>query len=168
MKKLATLATLAVLAAPMTAMAGVEVTFTAPENFTDASPRGNKNLRETQRVMDQLSQYLSKQAARYLRSGQDLKVEVLDIDLAGRVEWWRTNLYDVRIMRDIDAPAIKLRYTLSENGATLTSGEEWVRDLGYLMGINVVTGSQDSLKYEKAMLGTWLRNRFAKFGAVAG
>ena len=172
MKKLKALAVLAVLAAPvaapMTAMAGVDVTFTAPEKFTDASPRGNKNARETQRAMDQLSQYMTKQATRYLKPGQDLKIEVLDIDLAGRVEWWRTIFYDVRLMRDIDSPAIKLRYSLSENGTTLASGEEWMRDLGYLMGINVTLGSQDSLKYEKAMIGTWMRNRLAKFGATAG
>ena len=169
MKTLKYLAAAAALAAPLalsaTAMAGVDVSFTTPEKFTDASPRGNKNVRETQRVMDQLSQYITKQAARYLKPGQDLKIEVLDIDLAGRVEWWHTNLHDVRIMRDIDAPAMKLRYTLRENGTTLVSGEERLRDLGYLMGVNVATGSQDSLKYEKAMLGTWLRKSFAKFGA---
>ena len=71
-------------------------------------------------------------------------------------------------MRDIDSPAIKLGYSPSENGTTLASSEEWMRDLGYLMGINVTLGSQDSLKYEKAMIGNWMRNRLAKFGATAG
>jgi len=166
MKSFALLAALATaLGAPVAANAAVDVSFTNPDKFVDASPRGYRSDKERNRVMDQIRQHLEKQGARYLKPSQSLQIEVLDIDLAGRVEWWRHNAHDIRIIRDIDSPSMKLRYTLSENGQTLATGEERVRDLGYLMGINVTLGSHDPLKYEKTMLNDWFRKRFAKFGA---
>jgi hypothetical protein len=89
------------------------------------------------------------------------------VDLAGRVEWWHANIHDIRIMRDVDAPSVKLRYTLTENGAVLASGEERITDMGYLQGIVTITSNSDPLKYEKTMLTDWFRKRFAKLGASA-
>ncbi len=156
------------LAAPVGAQAAVEVIFTNSDKFIDASPRGYGRGKADPAILARLRQHLEKQGERYLKPGQTLKVEVLDLDLAGRVEWWHPSAYDIRFMRDIDPPAMKVRYTLVENGASLASSEEWVRDLSYLMNINAVHGTYDGLKYEKAMLTAWFRKRFAKFGESAG
>ena len=43
----------------------------------------------------------------------------------------------------------------------VASGEEWVSDKSYLMGIGA-RYSNDSLVYEKTMLNDWFRNRFGK------
>jgi len=150
-----------------TAQAAVDVTFTNPEKYRDARPRGYVGAKERDAMLVKLRQHLEKQGERVLKPGQDLKIEVLDVDLAGRVEWWNHYLHDVRIMRDIYAPAVKLRYTLTENGAVLASGEERVIDMGYLRGITSVAMSSDPLRYEKTMLTDWLRKRFAAFGASA-
>ncbi|MSO72523.1 MAG: DUF3016 domain-containing protein [Rhodospirillaceae bacterium] len=171
MRNLKSLMVLAALAVPMTvpgvAGAAVEVTFTNPDKYIDASSRGEGRRKADPAILAKLRQHLEKQGERYLKPGQTLRVEVLDLDLAGRVEWWHSAAYDIRFMRDIDSPSMKLRYSLTENGATLASGEERILDLGYLMGINLGRGSQDSLKYDKAMLTDWFRKRFAKFGASA-
>ena len=154
------------LAAPLSASAAVDVTFADPAKFTDATPDGFGSDKARDRVLTQLRSHIEKQAARALKPGQDLKVEVLDVDLAGRVEWWNARFNDVRILRDIDSPAIKLRYTLTEGGRTLASGEERVTDLGYLWGSNPWIGSSQELRYEKAMLSDWLRKRIAPASAA--
>jgi len=162
MKSLKFIAAAAVLSAPLAfsaaAQAAVEVTYVSPDKFVDASPRGMRGAKADERLMVELREFLEKQAARHLKPGQDLKIEVLDVDLAGRVE---AGGYDIRIVREIDWPSIKLHYTLTQNGATLASGEERISDLNYLRNINVAYGGNDSLKYEKAMLRDWLRKRFA-------
>ena len=172
MKTLKYLPVLAVLAAsavaPIAAQAAVDVTFTNPDKFIDASPRAYGGGKADAPTLAKLRQHLEKQGERYLKPGQILKIEVLDLDLAGRVEWWHAGANDIRFMRDIDSPSMKVRFTLVENGATLVSGEERIRDLGYLMGINVASGASDPLKYDKAMLTEWFRKRFAKFGGTAG
>ncbi len=168
LKSLTALAALAVsMAVSGIAQAAVEVTFTNADKYIDASSRGDFRGKADQAILDKLRRHLEREGERHLKPGQTLKIEVLDLDLAGRVEWWQINAHDVRFMRDIDSPSMKLRYTLSENGATLDSGEERIRDLGYLMGINMIN-SQDSLRYDKAMLTDWFRKRFTKFGASAG
>ena len=45
-----------------------------------------------------------------------MKIEVLDIDLAGELEWWH-GPYDIRYLRSYTWPRIKLRYTLKEAAA---------------------------------------------------
>jgi hypothetical protein len=161
MKSLKYLAAAAVLAAPMAlsaaAQAAVEVTYVNPERFVDASPRGIRGAKADERVLVELRGFLEKQGERALKPGQDLQLDILDVDLAGRVEF---GAHDIRVVREIDWPSIKLRYTLSENGAVVASGEERVSDLDYLRGINVASGGNDALKYEKSMLRTWLKKRF--------
>lgn len=141
------------------AVAPVQVTFTNPEKFLDASPH-RYGAKERDATLQKLARHMQGQGARYLKPGQILKIEVLNVDLAGRVEWWHANAHDLRIMRDIDSPAMKVRYSLEENGVVLASAEEWIADRMYLMGASVLGGSSDSLKYEKAMLNDWFRHRF--------
>lgn len=165
MKPLTSLTILTLLAAPIApavaATSNVEVSYVNPQKFQDAGMEGTRGVRDVGRTLDALTKHFEKAGARYLKPGQSLKVEVLDLDLAGRVEWWRTNFHDARILRDIDSPMIKLRYTLTEDGRTVSSGEERVRDLDYLWGIRPWIGQHEALKYEKNMLNDWFRARFA-------
>lgn len=82
------------------------------------------------------------------------------MDLAGRTNTF-LNPNDIRLMTSVDSPAIKLRYTLSENGRTLVSREERVIDLNYQMSIGL-SGNSDPLRYEKSMLRNWLGKRFGR------
>lgn len=165
MKTLKHLLVFAVVTVPMAvasvAQAGVDVTYANPEKFIDASSQRGYGGKERDRTLRELTRHMESQGERYLKPGQTLKIEVLDLDLAGRVEWWHPNAYDIRIMRDIDSPSMKVRYSLEENGAVIASGEEWVSDKSYLMGIGA-RYSNDSLVYEKTMLNDWFRNRFGK------
>jgi hypothetical protein len=148
------LAAAAWLASPPAQAAGtVEVRFVEPENFTDAGhwqPDRDQNLRE-------LEQFLQRLGTR-LPDGQQLEVEVLDVDLAGEV--WPRSAREVRILRgSIDWPAIRLRYTLREGGRVTASGEERITDMSYLVGQRP-RSTLGELPYEKRMLENWFKQRF--------
>jgi DUF3016 family protein len=105
--------TAALLAMMSAARAEVDVAFTAPEKYVDASLRreGGASAREV--ALRTIREQLVALGERYLAPNQTLKIEVLDIDLAGEIEWWH-GPYDIRYLRDYTWPKIKLRYTLEE------------------------------------------------------
>ena len=67
-----------------TAQAAVEVSFDHPEQYADAETRraaSGSDLTPTLTAIESQFQYLG---TRYLAADQQLKVEILDVDLAGR------------------------------------------------------------------------------------
>jgi len=145
-----------------TSPAQVEVRFDHPEKFRDASldstgyERGADDY-----VMKTLTQYLQTLGQRYLQPGQQLVIDIRDIDLAGRFEPWHSRAYDVRFMRDITWPTIDLSYTLSQPGKPDQQAQERVSDKMYLSRPGRMASSNDRLFAEKAMLNDWFRQRFA-------
>jgi hypothetical protein len=79
-------------------------------------------------------------------------LEVLNIDLAGRIEWWRRNFYDTRILRDIYPQRFTLNYRLAEPGRILVERQETVVDPNYLANPGIYFSPSDPLRFEKAML----------------
>jgi hypothetical protein len=139
--------------------AEVLVTFDHPEAYTDAALYGDRGSQPRAPAIDGIRQHLQRLGARYLRPGQTLRVEVLDVDLAGRFEPLRPFAADVRIMRQVTWPAIKVRCTLEENGVPRTTVAETIIDQNYL-GHAMVYTANDPLRYEKTMLDAWFRSRF--------
>ncbi len=138
------------------ARAEVQVTFTAPEKYVDAGlQRDGAGARDV--TLRTISEHLVALGGRYLAPTRTLEIEILDIDLAGELEWWH-GPYDIRFLRSFTWPRIKLRYTLQESGQTIDSREEIVSDPSYQM--NVITRSGESMPYEKQMLARWFRSRF--------
>ncbi|HMC17367.1 MAG TPA: DUF3016 domain-containing protein, partial [Albitalea sp.] len=102
-----------------------------------------------------LERHLQALAQHRLPSDQVLKVEVLDVDLAGEERPSRRSGRDLRILRGgADWPRIQLRYTLEVNGRLLRSGEETLTDMSYLQGPIGAYGT-DPLRYEQRMLDKW-------------
>jgi hypothetical protein len=138
---------------PTTAGAAVTVTFTQPDGYADMpfAPW------EKERVMKDLQSHFSKLGVQ-LPQGQDLKVEVLDIDLAGRIEPRVGLNHDIRVLKGgADWPVIQLRYSVESQGKVLRSGEARVADMSYLTHINRYS-SNEPLRYEKRMLDEWFKS----------
>ncbi len=138
------------------ASAAATVTYAQPDRFSDVpfTPW------ERERLLKELSEHFDKLAAR-LPAGQELSVEVLDVDLAGQTWPTRMSGRDIRVMNGrADWPSIKLRYTISQAGQVVTSGEENIRNMSYMQGSNRYY-SNDALRYEKKMLDDWFRERIA-------
>jgi hypothetical protein len=128
----------------------VSVTYTKPNEYSDVafSPY------DRERVLKQFTEYFTG-LDKKLPSGEQLKVEILDIDLAGRMVPRHGGVDDIRVMNGgADWPHIKLRYTLTENGQTVRSGEENLSNMMYQQRYNRYADG-DPLRYEKQMLDDW-------------
>ena len=151
-------------AASVQAAGTVEVSFLEPARYSDAG----RDPAESRRNEDTLARHLESLGQRFLAAGQVLKIDVLDVDLAGTVRPSRRGTGDIRIVRGgADAPHIHVRYTLREGGQVVRSAEETVTDLSYLAHANTPpTG--DPLRLEKRMLDDWFKARFVEKKALAG
>jgi hypothetical protein len=95
-----------------------------------------------------------------LPTGQVLKVDFLDIDLAGD-EFPRVAVRDIRVLKgQADWPRMHLRYSIEQDGKIVGSGESKLSDPGYLMGTN--SYSRDLYGHEKQMLDDWFRKEVLK------
>ena len=142
----------ALLAAAGAASAGITVDYVKPDEFIDM-PRSPQ---ERDRILKDVTRHFN-DLARDLPAGQNLKVTVTDIDLAGREEPRRWAMDDIRIMRGgADWPTLKLSYTLEENGQVLRSGTEGLKNMMYQQRINRYS-SGDALRYEKQMIDDWFQ-----------
>lgn len=149
---LAVCVSLAIFSAPAAwAAATVKVSFPDPPRFTDA---GN-TPRDVANTTRDLAAHLSALGQKLLADGDVLTVEILDIDLAGRIESGRRG--QVRIVNGrADWPSIALRYTLA--GASPLAGEERIDDMDYQRGAGTLS-SAEPLRYEQRMLDEWFKAR---------
>jgi hypothetical protein len=138
------------LVAAASASAAATVTYVNPDKMTDV-PR-NKIDREAMEAA--LLEHFNKLAAQ-LPTGQDLKVEILDIDLAGEV-FPRVPVHDVRVYKDRnDRMQIHLRYSIEQDGKVVRSGERDLVDASYLMHASHT--ARELYAFEKQLLDDWFR-----------
>lgn len=147
---------------PVKGLPKTEVVFFEPEKFTDVRDSASGDSEKARNAtLDDLRTHVIKQANRYLLPGQQLKITVIDVDLAGDIEPWRGgSMSDVRIVKDLYPPAIKLAFQLTDaEGNVLKQGDRNLRDTSFMMSLSMMDRS-DSLRYEKNMLDDWLRVEF--------
>ena len=152
MNKLIPYLTFAVLCmvASASASAAATVTYVNPDKMTDV-PR---DKRDREKMEEDLLEHFNKLAAK-LPAGQELKVEILDIDLAGDV-FPRVAIQNVRVFRGRgDFPHIHLRYRIEQDGKLISSGERELTDMAYMMGFNRYR--DDLFGHEKQLLDDWFR-----------
>jgi Protein of unknown function (DUF3016) len=153
------LGSLTVLAAVGAAQAAgtVQVSFVQPEKFADvrdASMRSEDHLANLQRHLEQVG-------ARYTPDGQTLKIEVLDVDLAGEPKPG-ARPHDLRVLRGrADWPRMELRYTLEAPGAAPRTGKATVSDMAYLQR-TPTRFTSEPLPYERRMLEDWFKAEFGR------
>lgn len=150
------LVTLMLAVAAVPAMAAVSVTFTQPEKYADTGFYG----RDKSTALAEIEKYLKVLGERYLPPNQELKIEVLDVDLAGRIDPASRRYHDVRVLRGrADWPQIELKYTLASEGRVLAEKQETVSDMAYLTRTPIQYGNT-IYPYEKRMLEEWFKRRF--------
>jgi hypothetical protein len=143
--------------AGFSAHAGVSVSFVEPEHFSDSG----LNPRDRDRNLAALEKHLGALGERHLGAGENLRIEVLDVDLAGRVRMDSRWGNDIRIADSVSWPRIRLRYTLEAGGKTTGPVVETVQDMDYLRR-PPATYEGEHLKFEKRMLDEWFVARFAR------
>jgi hypothetical protein len=132
------------------ASAATTVNYIQPDHFSDVpfTPWERDN------VLQQITEHFNK-LGKELPPGQDLRIDVLDIDLAGREIPNARNGRDIRIMKGrADWPRMELRYAVEQNGQVIKSGEARIQDMDYQNHLNRYFDS-DPLRYEKQMIDDW-------------
>lgn len=136
--------------AASSAGAAVVVTYVAPDKFTDMPfvPW------EREEALKDLTEHFTRLGSS-LPPGQDLRIDVLDVDLAGRAVPSVRAGRDIRVLRgQADWPRMQLRYVLEQNGRVLKSGEAQLSDMNYLSQHTRYFDSEP-LRYEKQMIDDW-------------
>lgn len=149
---------ISLLALSFSSIGATMVHFVNASHFTDAGDREYDSARN----LATLQRHLVKLGDACLGTGENLELRVLDVDLAGREEWWHGPSYDLRVMRDITWPRIDVEYVWSDAaGELLGQGRERITDMNYLSRSAYVRfRSSDRLPYERAMLRDWFERRF--------
>jgi hypothetical protein len=138
-----------------------EIVYFEPEKFTDVANRAfGDSDQERNETLSDLRTHFIKQANRLLAPGQQLKITFTDIDLAGEFEPWRGGaLADVRIVKDIYPPTMKLAFQLKDaDGNVLKQGDRTLRDMGFMMTLSI--DRNDPLRFEKELFDNWVRDEF--------
>ena len=137
------------------AAGSVAVSFIEPARYSDvrdAQGRSDANLGAVRAVLEA-------SAAPHVGNGQTLRIEVLDVDLAGEVRRGGP-VQSLRVLRgSADWPRIELRYVLETPGQAPTAGRATVQDMNYLQRPSALR-SVAELPYERRMLDDWFREVF--------
>lgn len=150
---------LSLLAASAAWAGQADIRFVGAERFADIGFASA----DRERALQGLSAHLQRLAAR-LPAAQTLRVEVLDVDLAGELRL--VKLEQLRVLgQGADMPRLHLRYELREGDRVISAGEDRLSDPGYLMHTGARHAS-DPLHFERRMLDGWFQDRFA--AQVAG
>lgn len=130
--------------------AAVTVNYVRDADFTDL-PR---TPWQRQQALEDISEHFQA-LGKGLPAGQDLVIDVLDIDLAGREDPSRFGVSGVRVLRhEGDWPRMRLRYSLIEGGKVLKSGDAQLSDKSYGSHGNSYPSSA-RLPVEKQMIDDW-------------
>ena len=133
------------------ASADVTVNFVAPEKFLDLPV----DRQEREEVLRDLSIHFEKLGSQ-LPAGQDLTIEITDVDLVGR-GYPVHSAREMRLARNVSEwPSISLRYTVSANGQVLSSGAEQLKDMNFSSRRDV-RPEHGKLRYEIRMIDEWFK-----------
>lgn len=136
----------------------VTISFHESDKFTDA--RSSFGSSTDQHYLDILSEHVRKVAGKRLAEGQKLEVTINDVDLAGDFRPDRVGLQDVRIIKEIYLPRVKLAFKLLDaEGKVVKEGERKLSDLNFMNRAGII-GRNDPLFYDKNLLSDWVESEF--------
>lgn len=115
--------------------------------------------RSSERLVQELADWLAKQAEAVVPAGQHMVIELQDVDLAGEFPpTSNPSMQDVRVVSDLYPPQIDLVWRFeTPDGELLSSGEERLRDPGFMSGS---LADKDPLRHERRLLKRWLQRGF--------
>ena len=131
-----------------------EVSFVNAERFSDIGLTAADREAATRAIARRFEQ-----RARELPDGQLLKVEVLDVDLAGEIVRGQANRRVVR--GQADWPRMNFRFTLDEAGRPLTSGEARLSDMNFMRGMRR-PGDDEPFAHDLRLIDDWFESAIAQ------
>jgi len=141
------------------AVAGVaKIEWINPDDYRDVRPANETKKRFQERTFKSLDKFFNKLATKLPKDYQFI-IQVTDIDLAGDVEFTRTQ--PIRIVRQLFYPRMNFSYQLLDNnGKEVMADKVTLKDMNFLNHINSRSGNE-SLGYEKTMFEKWFKKTMA-------
>lgn len=131
------------------ASADVTVNYIEPDRFSDLP----FSSWERDDVLKTLTKHFTTLGAK-LPPGQHLRIDVQDVDLAGRMYPGR-GARELRVIQNnAEWPRIDLHYTIEQDGKVLRSGKAELRDMSF-MDRRGRYADDDALRYERRMIDDW-------------
>jgi hypothetical protein len=146
----------------------VKVNWLNPEKYSDIRPANGSRKAFQERVTKAFEKILGELTEK-LPAGYSLEITVKDIDLAGDVNpMYRIDNTDVRVIKDIYFPRIKLDYVLFDQNKQPIRQESDVKlkDMGFMTS-NHIGYQNREFAYEHEMLKKWF-NKVILPQTVAG
>jgi hypothetical protein len=162
-----TIAVLIVAALSLNAMAATEnaatqnpikVSWQAPEKFTDIRPASESKKRFQEKVMTAFDKMWA-DFATDLPEGYQIEIVMTDVDLAGDVNpMYRANHVDIRVIKDIYMPRVKLNYVLTgpQQQEIARATDVKIQDMGF-MNSSAIGALNREFHYEHEMLKKWFK-----------
>ncbi|HEY5781950.1 MAG TPA: DUF3016 domain-containing protein [Lysobacter sp.] len=143
----------------------VSVTWDDPANFTEIRYSLNKYESRRGNWVEKLAHHLRDRAEKRLPPGEQLQVNITNIERAGAYEPWRgVQFYDTRFILDVYPPRMSFDYRrIGADGTVIAQGQREIRDMGYLITANPYFNS-DALRYEKALIDRWISQELPRPG----
>jgi len=159
MKWLTTVVICVMVSVPaLQAKAAVEVEFVKPEAFADIGNRW-KSQRVAEDNLSSLRAALIQRGEAVLRPGQDMKIRVTDVNLAGKVYPNGFGVEAVRNIRPLFIPSMEFSYVITDAGGTVREGKAEIVDPSFMDRFNRYW-RDDPLHFEKPMLDDWFSSEF--------
>lgn len=141
------------------ARAELTVRFVEPVRYADAGASEAGRARN----LSVLERHLRAAARACVADDERLGIDVLDVDLAGDVDWSRPDAAERRVLRDVSAPRMALDWVLADaRGQVVARGHEQVSDMDYLENAARARFSREMLPYERLMLEHWAQRRLCR------
>lgn len=136
----------------------VEVSYDPAASYTDAGDTTGQR----EATLAELATHLKGLGARLNPDSRVLRVQLLDVDLAGTVRPVGRTGQQLRVANGgADWPRLRLGYVLLDGTRELGRGEDTLADLNYTWRGTAYGGSSsDPLRHEKRMLTDWFEARF--------
>ena len=134
-----------------------KVTWTEYKKYRDIRSGNESRKHFRERTFKNFEKHFTKLAGN-LNEGQILKVDVIDVDLAG--DTLAGGIDRIRIVKEIYSPRINFSYQLTNaDGSEVVSDEIVLRDMNFMQSSRLKYRN-DSLGYEKKMLDDWFFEAF--------
>lgn len=147
------------MATPAYGAPAVEVTFVNADRYSDASPHRYLGPdRERDAVLAGLREHLQEIGRKWLVAGDTVKIEIVDVDLAGELRPRSVGGREIRVLSGSAVPRIRLRYSVTRASGRQFAGEELL--VGGWQWTPPCLAPQ-TLCHERLLLSEWFAVRVA-------
>jgi hypothetical protein len=158
MHKIIVLLLLFVVGVPSTMAANIDIKWTDPDSYTDIRPGNNNRKHFREHTFKHFEKHFIKLASQ-LPEGQQLNIEVINVDLAGSTFYGGINR--IRVVSDMHPPRLYFYYQLlNVDQSMMVEGKATLKNMGFMRS-KALRYSNDSLGHEKAMLDKWFAHTFS-------